>query len=167
VKVNQQITAREVRVIEPDGKQAGILPLTEALTLAAESDLDLVEVSPAASPPVCRIMDYGKFKYQQSKRSQATRKKRVQSIIHVKEVKVRPSTEEHDLKFKVGHIKRFLAHGDKAKVSLRFRGREITHIDLGRHLLERIAEEVKEEGIIEQPPKLEGRNMIMVIAPKH
>jgi translation initiation factor IF-3 len=156
-----------VRVIEPDGKQAGILPLAEALALAEEHELDLVEVSADASPPVCRIMDYGKYKYEQSKKSQATRKKRVQSIIHIKEVKVRPSTEEHDLRFKLAHIKRFLAQGDKAKVSMRFRGREITHAELGEQLLRRIAEEIKEEGVVEQSPKLEGRNMVMVIAPKH
>ncbi len=156
-----------MRVIEPDGKQAGILPLAEALALANEHGLDLVEVSRASSPPVCRIMDYGKYKYEQSKKSQATRKKRAQSIIHIKEVKVRPGTEEHDLKFKLAHIKRFLAQGDKAKVSMRFRGREITHAELGEQLLKRIAEEIKEEGVIEQPPRLEGRNMIMVIAPKH
>jgi translation initiation factor IF-3 len=135
--------------------------------MAEQFGLDLVEVSPAASPPVCRVMDYGKFKYQRSKKSQASKKKRVQGIIHIKEVKIRPMTEEHDFQFKLRHIKRFLAEGNKAKVSMIFRGREITHPELGKELFKKITEEVADIGTIEQEPRMEGRNMIMILNPVH
>jgi len=163
VRVNREIRAKEVRVIDPEGKQIGILPLVEALRAAANADLDLVEVSPKSEPPVCRIMDFGKFKYQQSKKAHDAKKK--QAVIHLKEVKLRPKTEEHDLGFKLRHIERFLKEGDKTKVTIVFRGREIAHPDLGRQMMERVAEQAKEWGRIEQPPKFEGRNYVMILAP--
>lgn len=147
-----------------DGEQLGIVPLKKALDLAAEEELDLVEVAPNATPPVCKIMDYGKFKYQQSKRSQEAKKK--QTVIQVKEVKVRPKTDEHDLQVKIRHIKRFLAQKDKAKVTIVFRGREIAYTDQGMKILERIEQELRDEVVIEQHPKMEGRNMVMILAPK-
>ena len=142
----------------------GIVPLEEALTRAAEEKLDLVEVAPKASPPVCKIMDYGKYKYLQAKKLQEAKKK--QTTIQVKEVKIRPKTEEHDYQFKLRHIKRFLSEKNKAKVTIMFRGREIAHSDLGLKVLERIIADIEEEGIVEQAPKLEGRNMIMILAPR-
>jgi len=147
-----------------DGEQLGIVPLKKALDLAAEVELDLVEVAPNATPPVCKIMDYGKFKYQQSKRSQEAKKK--QTVIQVKEVKVRPKTDEHDLQVKIRHIRRFLGQKDKAKVTIVFRGREIAYTDQGMKILERIEQELKDEVVIEQHPKMEGRNMVMILAPK-
>ncbi len=162
--VNEKIRALEVRVIGHDGQQLGILPIRKALELAAQEQLDLVEVAPNAEPPVCKIMDYGKFKYQQSKRVQEARKK--QTVIQVKEVKIRPKTDEHDLQVKIRHIKRFLAQKDKAKVTILFRGREIAYSNQGMKILERIREELKEEVVVEQQPKMEGRNMIMILAPK-
>jgi translation initiation factor IF-3 len=162
--VNEKIRGPEVRVIGHDGQQLGIIPIRKALELAALEHLDLVEVAPNADPPVCKIMDYGKFKYQQNKRSQEAKKK--QTVIQVKEVKIRPKTDEHDLQVKIRHIKRFLSQKDKAKVTILFRGREIAYSDQGFKVLERIKEELKEEVVIEQQPKMEGRNLIMIMAPK-
>ena len=162
--MNEKIRAPEVRVIGHEGQQLGIVPIRKALELAALEHLDLVEVAPNADPPVCKIMDYGKFKYQQNKRSQEAKKK--QTVIQVKEVKIRPKTDEHDLQVKVRHIKRFIAQKDKAKVTILFRGREIAYSDQGMKVLERIKEELKEEIVTEQQPKMEGRNMIMILAPK-
>lgn len=164
VNVNWQIRAPEVRVIGHDGKQIGILPLKEAMKLAEEHGLDLVEVAPQATPPVCRIMNYGKYKYQQSKKIQEAKKH--QTVIQVKEVKIRPRTEEHDLQFKLRHAKRFLSEGNKVKVSMLFRGREIAHPEMGKELLERIIAELKDLMVIEQAPRLEGRSMVMLLAPK-
>jgi translation initiation factor IF-3 len=163
VRVNREIRARELRVIDPEGRQLGVLPLVEALRAAADADLDLVEVSPKSEPPVCRIMDYGKFKYQQSKKAHDAKKK--QAVIHLKEVKLRSKTEEHDLQFKLRHIERFLKEGNKTKITIIFRGREIAHADLGRQMMERVMEQAKEWGKIEQPPKFEGRNYVMILAP--
>ena len=163
VRINREIRAREVRVIDPEGKQLGILPLGEALRAAANFELDLVEVSPKSEPPVCRIMDYGKFKYQQSKKAHDARKK--QTVVHLKEVKMRPKTEEHDFQFKVRHIERFLKEGNKTKVTVVFRGRELAHPDLGRNMMNRLTEEAKEWGKVEQLPKFEGRNLVMILAP--
>ncbi len=163
VRINREIRAKEVRVIDPEGRQLGILPIAEALRTSAHYELDLVEVSPKSDPPVCRIMDYGKFKYQQSKKAHDAKKK--QAVVHVKEVKLRPKTEEHDYQFKLRHIERFLKEGNKTKVTIVFRGRELAHPDLGRNMLNRITEETKTFGRIEQPPKFEGRNFTMVIAP--
>jgi len=151
-------------VVGPDSEQLGILPLQEALVLAERQHLDLVEVSPSANPPVCRIMDYGKYKYQQSKRQQEARKKQVQ--IQLKEVKVRPKTDEHDLQFKIKHVRRFLEEGNKAKITVVFRGREITHTELGQNALERFVTELQDICVIEVKPKIEGRSMFMIVAPK-
>lgn len=162
--INEAIRAREVRLIGVDGKQLGIKPLREALRLAQEENLDLVNLAPHAKPPVCRIMDYGKYRYQQNKREKEARKN--QKTIQVKEVRLSPSIEENDVRTKLRHVKKFLKHGDKVKLSIRFRGREITHQDLGRQVLNRMAEEVKDISDIERAPKLEGRQMIMILTPK-
>lgn len=151
-------------MIGKDGQQLGVLPLKKALEQATLDELDLVEVAPNADPPVCKIMDYGKFKYQQNKRSQEAKKK--QTVIQVKEVKVRPKTDEHDLQVKIKHIRRFLAQKDKAKVTIMFRGREIAYADQGMKMLERIQDVLKEEALVEQSPKMEGRNMVMIFAPR-
>jgi translation initiation factor IF-3 len=163
VRINREIRAKEVRVIDPEGKQLGILPVFEALRLATNFELDLVEVSPKSEPPVCRIMDYGKFKYQQSKKAHDAKKK--QAVVHIKEVKMRPKTEEHDFQFKLRHIERFLKEGNKTKITVVFRGRELAHPDLGKNMLARITEEAKEWAKVEQSPKFEGRNFIMILAP--
>jgi len=162
--INWDIKAPEVRVIDAEGKQVGILPLKEAMKIAEEKGLDLVEVAPNSKPPVCRVMNYGKYKYQQNKRTQEARKH--QTVIHVKEVKVRPRTEEHDFQFKLGHVKRFLDEGNKVKISVLFRGREIAHPEFGKEMLNRFVEGVKDLTVIEQAPRLEGRNMVMILAPK-
>ncbi len=163
VRINREIRAREARVIDPEGRQLGILPLAEALRIAAGFELDLVEVSSKSDPPVCRIMDYGKFKYQQSKKAHDAKKK--QAVVHIKEVKMRPKTEEHDFQFKLKHIERFLKEGDKIKVTIVFRGREIAFPDHGRIMLKRVQEAVKEWGKVEQDPRFEGRNFVMILAP--
>jgi translation initiation factor IF-3 len=153
-----------VRVIGANSEQLGILQLQDALSLAESQQLDLVEVSPTAVPPVCRIMDYGKFKYQQSKKLQEAKKKQIQ--VQVKEVKLRPKTDEHDLLFKIKHVRRFLEEGNKAKITVVFRGREITHMNLGQHALDRFVEDLKDIAIIEVRPKMEGRSMFIIVAPK-
>ncbi len=137
----------------------------EALAMAQEQGYDLVEVAPKSTPPVCRIMDYGKFKYEQSKRAKEAKKH--QHVIHVKEMKFRPKTEDHDYQFKLKHVISFLESGDKVKATVRFRGREMTHIELGRRILEKIVEDTKDIASVEQQPKLEGRNMTLVVAPRH
>ena len=164
VAINWDIKSPEVRVIDSDGKQVGILPLKDAIRIAEERGLDLVEVAPNSQPPVCRIMNYGKYRYQQSKRIQEARKH--QTVIHIKEVKVRPRTEEHDFQFKLRHVKRFLGEGNKVKISILFRGREIAHPEFGKEMLNRFIEGVKDLMVIEQAPRLEGRNMVMILAPK-
>lgn len=154
---------REVRVVDSDGEQLGILPIEDALAAAEERDLDLVEVAPKGDPPVCRIMDYGRYKYQQSKRTHEAKKR--QKIILIKEVKMRPKTEEHDFQFKARHIRRFLGEGNKAKVTVMFRGREMAHKHLGLRLMTRMIEELQDVAQVEQQPVQEGRNMFMVLAP--
>ncbi|HKL04381.1 MAG TPA: translation initiation factor IF-3 [Roseovarius sp.] len=146
-----------------DGENVGVVTPERAMSMAEEAGLDLVEISPNATPPVCKIMDYGKFKYEQQKREAEARKK--QKIIEVKEVKFRPNTDTHDYDVKMRNVLKFLEKGDKVKVTLRFRGREMAHQDLGRDLLNRVAEDVKEVGKVENMPKMEGRQMIMVIGP--
>jgi translation initiation factor IF-3 len=163
VRINRAIRVKEVRVIDPEGKQLGILPIFEALRVAANFELDLVEVSPKSEPPVCRIMDYGKFKYQQQKKAHDAKKK--QAVIHLKEVKMRPKTEEHDFQFKLRHIESFLKEGNKIKVTVVFRGRELAHPDLGRNMVSRIVEGIKEFGKVEQEAKFEGRNFVTILAP--
>ena len=152
-----------MRIIDQEGKQLGVMATRDGVKLAEDAGLDLVEISPNAAPPVCRIMDYGKYKYQMSKRAHDAKKK--QSVIHLKEVKLRSGTDEHDFQFKMRHVERFLADGDKAKITIVFRGREMAHIDLGREVLKRVAETIKDKGIIEQHPKMEGKSLTMVIAP--
>ncbi|MEW6327768.1 MAG: translation initiation factor IF-3 [Thermodesulfobacteriota bacterium] len=164
VRVNWQIRAKEVRLIGADGTQLGIKPLEEALKAAEAEGLDLVEIAPTAQPPVCRIMDYGKFKYEQSKKIQLAKKKQV--VIQVKEVKFRPKTDEHDYQFKLRHIRRFLEDKDKVKVSVRFRGREIAFSDQAVNILNRIRTEIEDIGKVEYEPKMEGRDMVMIVAPK-
>jgi translation initiation factor IF-3 len=151
-------------VIGANSEQLGIIPLHEALALAESQQLDLVEVSPTAVPPVCRIMDYGKFKYQQSKKLQEAKKKQVQ--VQVKEVKLRPKTDEHDILFKIKHVRRFLEEGNKAKITVVFRGREITHMNIGQNVLDRFMEDLKDVAIIEARPRMEGRSMFIIVAPK-
>jgi translation initiation factor IF-3 len=155
------IRVREVRVISPEGEQLGILPIEEALALAQERDLDLVEVAPNEHPPVCRIMDFGKYKYQQAKRSQEAKKR--QKVIQTKEIKMRPKTEEHDYQFKMRHAHRFLEDGNKVKVSLLFRGREMDHVELGQRMLDRIITDCKDVSSVEQHPKLEGQTLTLVL----
>lgn len=162
--MNEQIRAREVRVVGSDGEQLGIMNLRDALIVAGEKNLDLVAVSLNAKPPVCRIMDFGKYKFEQSKREKEAR--RNQKIITVKEVKVRPNIEDHDFDVKLKNAIRFLSNGDKVKASVMFRGREITHPELGQKLLLRLAKEVEELAVVERVPKVEGRNMIMILSPK-
>ena len=165
IRVNELIRARMVRLISAEGEQLGILPAKEALSTAKDEGLDLVEVAPNSDPPVCRIMDYGKFKYQAAKKGQGVRKK--SRSVQVKEIKLRPNTEDHDLGFKIKNAKRFLAKKDRVKVSVFFRGREMAYMDAGFKLLERVAEEVKDEGTVEEEPKREARNRIaMIIVPK-
>lgn len=163
LRVNHRIRAREVRVIDPEGRQLGIMPPELALQKAQDMDLDLVEVSPEARPPVCRIMDYGKFKYTQKKKSAEAKKH--QTTQTVKEVKFRPKIEAHDYDFKIKRLIKFLSEGHKAKVTMMFRGREITHQDRARDIMQRIADDIKEAGAVESFPRLEGRNMIMMVTP--
>ncbi|NLM95017.1 MAG: translation initiation factor IF-3 [Firmicutes bacterium] len=162
--MNGQIKAREIRVISPDGKQLGVMPLREGLRLAAERNMDLVEVAPTARPPVCRIMDYGKYRYEQSKRDREAKKR--QKVISVKEVRMSPKIDEHDFQVKARNAERFLKDGDKVKVSVRFRGREIVHAELADKRLGELAGLVRDYGVVESPPKLEGRHMVMILAPK-
>ncbi len=164
VRINKLIRATEIRLISEDGQQVGVMPLKDALAMAAEAHLDLVEVAPQANPPVCRIMDYGKFKYQQSKKQQEARRR--QTTIQVKEVKVRPKIEEHDMAFKLKHIRRFLADRDKVKVTMIFRGREMAHQDRGYAILKQMAEALTDVALVEQEPKHEGRTLFMIMAPK-
>ena len=162
--INENITAREVRLIGADGEQIGIVSIQEALAAAEEVKLDLVEISPDAAPPVCRIMDYGKHIFEKKKQQAAARKNQKQ--IQIKEIKFRPGTEEGDYQVKLRNLIRFLSDGDKAKVSLRFRGREMAHQELGMELLKRVENDLLEYGTVEQHPKMEGRQLMMVIAPK-
>ncbi len=164
VRVNQEIRVKEVRLIDEQGTQLGIVPIDNALSTAKERTLDLVEVAPDANPPVCKIMDYGKYKYEQSKRTQVAKKK--STVIQVKEVKVRPKIEEHDLQFKMRNVRKFLEQKNRVKVSIMFRGREIAFPDQGRRLMERIIADFDNEIVVEQPPRMEGRTMVMLLAPK-
>ena len=164
MRINEEIRAREVRVIGSDGEQLGIMSGREAQQLAYEKHLDLVEIAPTAKPPVCRIMDYGKYRYEQQKRKKESRKK--QKTFDIKEVKLRPGIEEHDFNVKFKNAVRFLEDGDKVKVTIMFRGRELSHPELGEVLLNKMAAQLKEMAVVERQPKLEGKNMIMIVAPK-
>lgn len=163
-RVNDEISVATVRVVDPDGGQLGVLPIGEALRAAEVAGLDLVEVAPAADPPVCKILDYGKFKYESQKKRSEARKK--QKVIEVKEIKMRPGIDEHDYQVKLRNMNRFLEEGDKVKVTIRFRGREMVHQDLGIKVLHRVRDELDELAKVEQHPKIEGRQMVMVIAPR-
>nr|WP_083655377.1 translation initiation factor IF-3 [Vaginimicrobium propionicum] len=162
-RINERIRVPEVRLVGPNGEQAGIVRVEQALTLADEAGLDLVEVAPDARPPVCKLMDYGKFKYENAQKARESRRNQSNSI--VKEMKLRPKIDEHDYNTKKGHVVRFLKGGDKVKITIMFRGREQSRPELGTQLLTRLAEEVTEFGIVESAPRQEGRNMHMVLAP--
>jgi translation initiation factor IF-3 len=153
-----------VRLVGADGEQVGVVPIEEAQRIAEEASLDLVEISPQAEPPVCKVMDYGKFRFEEQKKRQASRKKQKQ--IQVKEIKFRPGTDIGDYNVKLRNLTKFLTEGDKVKVTLRFRGREMAHQELGRDLLKRVENDLQELGTVEQFPKMEGRQMVMVLAPK-
>ncbi len=163
-RINDDITAKEVRLVDAEGEMRGVVSLSEALELADESGFDLVEVSPNATPPVCKILDYGKYKYEQQKKANQARKK--QKTVDVKEVKMSPRIEKNDYDVKMRNAKRFLESGDKVKVSMRFRGREMAHQDIGRELFSKMIEEFGDLITIELRPKFEGRQMIMIVAPK-
>jgi translation initiation factor IF-3 len=162
--INERIRAKEVRLIAEDGAMLGVMPTYDAIRIARERELDLVEVSPKAAPPVCRIMDYGKYKYQLAKKAQEARKK--QTIIQVKEMKLGLKIEGHDLEFKIKHLRDFLQEGNKVKVTVMFRGREVLHRDKGEQLAQKVQNALKDVGDIEQQPKFDGRNIIMVFAPR-
>lgn len=164
MRVNEEIRAKEVRVVSPEGEQLGIMSVRDALKIAQDKELDLVEVAPNAKPPVCRIMDYGKYRYEQSKREREARKK--QKVIEVKEIRMTPKIESHDFQVKVKAAQKFLKDGDKVKAIIRFRGREIVHAELGKSLLMQLYESVKDHALLEREPKIEGKNMIMILSRK-
>lgn len=162
--INEEIRDREVRVVDESGEQLGIMPIRQALELADEKQLDLVKIAPNARPPVCRLMDYGKYRFEQSKKEREIRKN--QKVITVKEVRLSATIEDHDVDVRVKNAVKFLKEGNKVKASIRFRGRQITHSEIGRQVMEEFAEKIKEFGIIERRPLIEGRNMTMIIAPR-
>ncbi|MDR2520079.1 MAG: translation initiation factor IF-3 [Eubacteriaceae bacterium] len=163
-QINGQIRDKELRVIDENGQMIGVLTLQEAVRLAESKELDLVKVSPEAKPPVCKILDYGKFRYEQNRRKKDSKKN--QKIVTIKEVRTSVRVQDHDLMIKVKNVQKFISEGDKVKVSVRFRGREMAYIEKGRDLLMRIKDMIGEECIIEKPPKVEGRNYVMYLAPK-
>lgn len=163
LRVNEDVRAKEVRLIDADGEQLGVYSPREAMNIAMDRQLDLVEVAPGAKPPVCRIMDYGKYKYEQNKKEREARKN--QKVINIKEVKLRPNIEDHDFNTKVRKAQEFLEDGDKVKITIMFRGREITHANNGRELCDRVAEVVADVARVEKAPKVEGRNMTMMLVP--
>jgi len=162
--MNEQITAPQVRLIGAEGEQVGVVAIAEALRMADEAELDLVEIAPLAEPPVCRIMDIGKFKYAEAKKQHEAKLKQKQ--VQIKEVKFRPGTDDGDYNIKLRNLIKFLAEGDKTKITLRFRGREIAHQQIGMQLLERVKQDLLDHGVVEQFPKMEGRQMVMVLSPK-
>jgi len=163
ININERIRVREVRLIDDSGKQLGVVATVEALRMAREQELDLVEVSPKTNPPVCKIMDYGKFKYQLAKKAHEAKKK--QTVIQIKEMKLGLKIEEHDLTFKMKHMKEFLNDGHKVKVIIMFKGREVLHIDMGEKLAQKIIESMKDAGTMEQKLRFDGRNIVMIFAP--
>lgn len=162
-RINREITTPEIRLIGADGEPIGVVKIAEALRLAEESELDLVEIAPTAAPPVCRIMDYGKFKYQEAKKAHEAKMK--QKVMQVKEVKFRPGTDDGDYNVKLRNLVRFLEDGDKTKITLRFRGRELAHQEIGARMLDRLKADLEPYGQVEQFPKMEGRQMVMVLSP--
>ncbi len=163
ININEKIRVREVRLIDDSGKQLGVVATVEALRMAREQELDLVEVSPKTNPPVCKIMDYGKFKYQLAKKAHEAKKK--QAVVQLKEMKLGLKIEEHDLAFKVKHMKEFLGDGYKVKVIIMFKGREVLHIDMGEKLAQKVIESIKDTGALEQKLRFDGRNIVMIFAP--
>ncbi|MEQ9122450.1 MAG: translation initiation factor IF-3 [Alphaproteobacteria bacterium] len=163
-RINDQIESRSVRLVGADGEMVGVVTLRDALAAAADAGLDLVEVSPNAEPPVCKLLDYGRFKYEAQKKKNEARKK--QKVIEVKEIKLRPGIDQHDYEIKMKAARRFLENGDKVKVTMRFRGRELAHQELGAKVLARVREELDEAAKVEQIPRMEGRQMVMVVAPR-
>lgn len=161
--MNEGIRASEVRVVAPNGEQIGVKPTSEALTIARELDLDLVEIAPNASPPVCKILDFGKWRYEESQRAKESRKR--QSHVVIKEMKFRPKIDPHDYETKKRHVEKFLGEGARVKVTIMFRGREVNHTELGTKILQRLADDVVELGHVEQPAKVDGRNLVMLLAP--
>lgn len=164
MRINYRIRAKEVRVIGEEGEQLGVLTIQDAVSRAEDSGLDLVEVAPTATPPVCRIIDYSKYKYEQEKREKEARKK--QRVIHIKEIRMGPKIGEHDYQFKLRNLEEFLKRGDKVKITMMFKGREMTHIDLGRRILDRLSSDISSIGEIEETPRLEGRFITMVLRTK-
>jgi translation initiation factor IF-3 len=162
-RVGRRIRVPEVRVIADDGAQLGVMSTQEALRMAEDQGLDLVEVSPMAKPPVCKIMDYGKFKYQQKRKANDAKKK--QTIVELKEVKFRPKTDVHDFQVKLERLRKFLGEGNKGKVTIMFRGREIVHAEIGHEMMKRIVEAIKDEAVVESAPRMEGRQLVMIVAP--
>jgi len=164
IRINERIRVPQVRLIDTTGEQIGIVPTRDALRMALEKGFDLVEISPTAKPPVCKIMDYGKYKYELNKKAKSAKKK--QHIIQMKEMRLRPKIEEHDYQFKLKHIREFLEKGNKVKVFVEFRGREMAHQELGHKIIQRLEEDLKDLGIIEQKAKMEGRNLSLTFMPK-
>ena len=164
MRINREIRSANVRVINEEGEQLGVISLNEALENAEKAGMDLVEVSPNAEPPVCKIMDYGKYRYKQSKKLHDAKKS--QTVVHVKEIRLRPKTEEHDIQVKIKHIKKFLEQHDKVKISMVFRGREISFSEIGKKLMEQIRAQLIEHCVVDQEPRLEGRSMVMIVSPK-
>jgi translation initiation factor IF-3 len=164
VRINEKIRADQVRLIGPDGEQVGIVGVPEALEYADKLNLDLVEVAPMATPPVCKVMDFGKYRYEQEQKAKEARKH--QTTISIKEIKLRPKIDDHDFNTKKGHVERFLKKGDKVKLTIMFRGRELVHPHLGERLLRRMADDLAEIGDVESEPNLDGRNMVMMLGPK-
>lgn len=162
--INEEIRASEIRVVDEDQGQLGVMSVADAMKIAAEKELDVVEISPNAKPPVCKIIDFGKYRFEQQKRAKEAKKK--QKVISVKEIKFRPKIDDHDYNFKLNHVKRFLEDGDKVKLTIMFRGREMTHTEQGEEILNKAVEDLGDLVIVEKKPKLEGRNMTMVVSPK-
>lgn len=163
LRINEQIRVREVRLIDAEGRQLGIVPTVEAMKIAADAGMDLVEIAPQASPPVCKILDYGKYKFELEKKNREAKKK--QKLVKMKEIRMQPKIEEHDLQFKSKHVRDFLADGNKVKVTVRFRGRELAHTDRGKIVLNRVMELLEDSFVLEREPTMEGRFMSMVISP--
>ncbi len=163
--INEQIREKEVRVVAEDGSQVGVMPLVQALKMAEEKDLDLVNISPKANPPVCKIMDYGRFKFEQDKRQKEARKN--QKVIVLKEMRLSATIDKHDMEVKAKNVNKFLASGDKVKVSIRFKGRQLSHTDQGLAVMKAFIEMIKDHGVVEKQAKMEGRNMFMILAPKN
>ena len=164
LRINDELRVREVRLVDAEGKQRGVVPLAEALSLAQEAELDLVEIAPLAVPPVCKILDYGKYRFELEKKNRESKKK--QKIIKMKEIRMQPKIEEHDLQFKSKHVKEFLDEGNKVKVTVRFRGRELAHTERGKIVLDKVLALLEEAFVLEKEPAMEGRFMSMVVGPK-